>query len=114
MTVMTAIGTKLYRDKDGLVLIVPPGVDFETDLEEIHHAKSVDIHLRIDAIVSADIDMAVNLPGVFNVVPKYCLTDFHPKKLFIPIKKIEYEDGTVWEPEGKGVSDGSKSNSGRS
>lgn len=114
MPAIASTGTRLFKGEDGTVIIVPPGVDFKTELEEIHNVRSADIHLHIDDVVSADIDFMVNLPTPFCVVPKYYLTDLHPQKHLSPIKRVEYEDGEIWEPERREVPDGSESNSGGS
>lgn len=116
MAVMTAIGTRIFRDKDGLVLIVPPNVDFETDLEEIKNVVSIDIHMRVDAVLSADVELHVNLSRSIVAVPLFLLTEFHPDRKPVPIKRVIYEDGEVWEcsKERKEVLNGSESDSDRS
>lgn len=102
MNAIPAYKVKAFVNQDGLVTIVPPNVEFDSPgLIELQDIFEVDVLFRVHDVVRARFGVFPNLIcGLEGCLPSYNISG---EKAIASIKRIEFEDGSLWTKEKKQV-----------
>lgn len=97
MALSSGKGTRIIRRKDGYVSIIPPDAEYneEDGDHEIMGVVSIDIQMRVDEIVTAIMEIRMEVCRV-DAESKYIVIDPDTGE-YKPIKYIQFEDGSRWE-----------------
>lgn len=71
---MIAFGTQVYRQKNGLVKIVPPQMEYKASEDEVRisEVRDIDLHFPVDGAITADIEVNIGREqGPIMAHPKY-------------------------------------------
>lgn len=96
---MLTFGTKTYIRKDGTTVIIPPNIDYKPSADEkmVYGVRDIDIHMHLNDVISADIQVFPGMESSYQVVGHY-MTICPQTGKFKEVEKIIFKDGSEWKP----------------
>jgi len=94
---IAGVGTTIYL-KDGETLIVVPSdqeyIPNENETE-IKGVRAIDIRLRPDEAITAEVEIYSHLETMKGVTPVFYVTNPHDGETK-EVREIKFKDGTIW------------------
>lgn len=90
-----AFGTRIYLCHDGHVVVVPPNVQFEPELDmvELKYVRGVSVNYPYGGPITAEIELMPLPDCIMKALPKYVV---HIGNEMKHVESIRFKDGTEW------------------